>query len=124
MNRIKNFLSKKIDFFSLLLLFFVLVLLLLFTYLVQTDSKIRHYNDYRKQLQTMSNLNYRLETVFHRKYRYIDYDETMEVTKGFEKCIDKLQHSPMKKEFGVQAYHDFTELSRDYLKKRQNAKKH
>jgi len=98
---------KKIEGFYVLLLFFALLLFALFLYLLNINNHIRHYNTYREKLQTMAILDHEIETVFHQKYRYIDYDEVSQLIKTFEGCIVKLKQSGVREEFGEKSYQDF-----------------
>ncbi|WP_297525598.1 hypothetical protein, partial [Sulfurovum sp.] len=117
MTQLKKILYKRVDSFSLLLLFFAVILFSLFFYLLKIDNNIRHYNHYRQQLQKMGMLNHKMETVFYQKYRYIDYDETSRILKAFQVSITQLEQSQMKQEFGEHIYLDLLTLGKDYQRK-------
>ncbi|SFV64371.1 diguanylate cyclase/phosphodiesterase (GGDEF & EAL domains) with PAS/PAC sensor(s) [hydrothermal vent metagenome] len=117
MTQLKKILYKRVDSFSLLLLFFAVVLFSLFFYLLKIDNNIRHYNYYRQQLQKMGMLNHKIETVFYQKYRYIDYDETSRILRTFQVSITQLEQSQMKQEFGEHIYQDLLTLGKDYQRK-------
>jgi len=110
--------QKRIDSFYLLFLFFALLLLTLFYYLLSIDNHIKHYNNYREQLQTMTILDHEIETVFHQKYRYIEYDEVSQFMKAFETCIVKLKQSKIREEFGDKPYRDFLVVEELYEQKK------
>jgi diguanylate cyclase (GGDEF)-like protein/PAS domain S-box-containing protein len=107
----------KIDSFWLLLLFFAVILYALFFYLQGIDNNIKHYDNYRQQLQKMGMLNHKIEMVFYQKYRYVDHDEVSFILKEFEISITKLKRSQMKKEFGEHIYKDFLTIEKDYHNK-------
>ena len=108
----------RIDYFYLLLAFFAVILFVLFFYLLNIDKNIKHYDDYRKQLQEMHSIGYEIDTVFQQKYRYIDHDKSILLLNVFEKSLSDLQHSQIKKEFGKHIYLDIKVLGNDYQKKR------
>jgi len=110
---------KKIDSFVLLLFFFAALLLALFVYLLDIDKNLKHYNDYRQQLQKMGRLNYKMESVFHLKYRFVDHDEASRVVHDFEKCIIKLKQSRLEQEFGERIYHNIIDLEKDFHRKQE-----
>jgi len=113
----KNKHYQKTDGFFLLLFFFAVTLFSLFFYLVNIDNSIRHYDVYRQKLQKMGMLNHQIETVFYRKYRYLDLDEVSVVASGFKKCLFILEHSKLQEEFGDKIYHKLLTLDNDYRKK-------
>ena len=118
MTQLKKILYKRVDSFSLLLLFFAVILFSLFFYLLKIDNNIRHYDYYRQYLQKMGMLNHKMETVFYQKYRYIDYDETSHILKAFQVSITQLEQSQMKQEFGEHIYLDLLTLGKDYQRKK------
>ncbi len=109
--------KKKVDSFSLLLLFFGLLLFVLFFYLVNIDKNIKHYDSYRQQLQKMGILDHKIESIFHEKYRYIDHDKTSKVNSDFEKGLTLLKQSQLKEEFGEHIYSDIEKLGEEYTHK-------
>jgi len=117
MNYSKRNWYKKIDSFWLLLLFFALILYLLFFYLLKIDNNIRHYDNYRQELQKTGLLNHKIEMVFYQKYRYIDHDETSQILKAFDQCVETLKKSHLKEEFGQQRYQSFLKIEKDYQKR-------
>jgi len=110
--------SSRVDHFSLLLAFFAVVLFALFFYLIDIDKNIKHYDTYRKTLQKMRSINYEIETVFHQKYRYIDYDKSSALLNTFEAHLHMLKQSQIKDEFGEHIYNDMKRLEKNYDKKR------
>ncbi|BAF72576.1 EAL domain-containing protein [Sulfurovum sp. NBC37-1] len=110
-------LHSRVDNVYLLFTFFVLLLLFLFFYLLQGDRHIRHYDEYRQVLQEMNSLEHRLDSIFFKKYRYLDHDETSRISKQFDEKISFLKKSALKKEFGEHIYGDFMAIKKAYDQK-------
>jgi len=111
--------SKKVDSFLLLIIFFLILLLLLFVYLQKIEKDVKNYSIYQSKLQNMISYNLTIEKVFLRKYRYIDYDHVMKITKGFEEDIAFLKNSNFRNEFGEDAYDKLLGIEEIYNKKLQ-----
>ncbi len=118
MSKLNKSWSFRVDHFSLLLLFFLVTLLTLFFYLLHIDKNIRYYDNYRKQFQSMSRINYEIETVFQQKYRYVDHDKSSLLVNSFEVQLSSLKKSPLREEFGEHIYLDLQNLEKEYYRKR------
>ncbi|RRS32494.1 MAG: hypothetical protein P794_00965 [Epsilonproteobacteria bacterium (ex Lamellibrachia satsuma)] len=117
MMKTKNFWKKRIDKFTILLIFFALVLSFLFLYLQKIDNDIKNYNSYHHELEKMIVLDHQLNNFFLKAYRYIDYDEVSQDLKKFEDSIDFLKKSNLKKEFSWSIYKELTVIDKKYREK-------
>ncbi len=114
---VKKLWEVRIDRFVWLLIAFVLLLSSLFLYLQKIDGDIKNYNSYHDKLENMIILDQRIENIFLRAYRYIDYDEISHVSNKFEKNIEMLKESNIQKEFGLHIYKDIEKIEMVYLQK-------
>lgn len=117
MIKTNNFWQRRIDKFIILLISFVLVLSFLFLYLQKIDGEIKNYNTYHQELEKMITLDHQLSDFFLKSYRYIDYDETSQVSKEFEASIDFLKKSNLKQEFGWDIYKELETIDNMYQEK-------
>ena len=115
----QKFWKRRADKFIWLLVAFALLLSMLFLYLQKIDGKIKNYDNYHQRLEKLINLDYQFENYFLRAYRYIDYDETSHLSKEFEKNIDFLKKSNIKKEFNEHIYNHIENIESMYEEKLQ-----
>ena len=109
--------QTRVDNFYLLFAFFAIILSFLFFYLIQGDRNIRHYDEYRQVLQEMNSLEHQLDSIFFKKYRYLDHDETSHISKQFDEKIEFLKKSALREEFGERVYGDFKAVEEAYDQK-------
>ena len=117
MIRTKKFWKRRADKFIWLLVAFTLLLSLLFLYLQKIDDDIKNYDNYHEKLESMVTLDQKIENLFLKVFRYIDYDEISYVSREFEENIAFLKEGDLKKEFGVHTYNDVKNIERVYLEK-------
>jgi diguanylate cyclase (GGDEF)-like protein/PAS domain S-box-containing protein len=115
----KNFWTRRVDKFLLLLIFFSLILSFLFLYLQKIDGEIKNYDNYHQKLEKLVSLEHQMENFFLRAYRYIDYDEASLISNEFEESLDYLQKSNIKKEFGQHIYKHLKDIRSLYEQKLQ-----
>ena len=117
MSNTKSFWNKSVDKFVVLLTFFTFTLFSLFFYLQKIDSDIKNFTNYNQQLEEMASLNHQMENFFLRAYRYINYDEAISLSNGFEDNIASLKKSNIEKEFGHDVYNHIQNVEKTYEKK-------
>ncbi|WP_052746078.1 EAL domain-containing protein [Sulfurovum lithotrophicum] len=110
-------LQKRVDSFYLFFVFFAILLISLFFYLLHGDRKIRHYDEYRQVLQEMDALEHQLDSIFFKKYQFLDYDETSHLSKAFEEKIAFFKKSALREEFGEHIYDDFRTVEEVFKQK-------
>ena len=113
----KQFWKKRPDRFIWLLIAFALLLSFLFLYLQKIDGDIKNYDSYREKLENMINLDQKIENLFLKTYRYIDYDEISHVSSKFEEDIAFLKEGNIQKEFGAITYKKIETIESVYLQK-------
>ena len=113
----KKFWKKHPDRFILLLAAFALLLSFLFIYLQKIDGDIKNYDSYHEKLENMINLDQKIENLFLKSYRYIDYDEISHVSSEFEKNIAFLKEGNIQKEFSAHIHKDIETIESIYLQK-------
>jgi len=111
--------SKRFDSFLLLILFFLILLVSLFIYLQKIEKDVKNYSIYQSKLQNMISYDLTIEKVFLRKYRYINYDPIIKITKKFEEDIAFLKNSNFRNEFGEESYKKLLDIEKIYNKKLQ-----
>ncbi len=109
--------SNKFDPFSSLIIFFLILLLSLFVYLQKMEKDVKNYSLYQSKLQNMISYNLTMEKVFLRKFRYINYDTVVKITKNFESDIAFLKDSNLRNEFGEKSYKRLLDIEDMYRKK-------
>ncbi len=109
--------KKTVDFFLLLLLFFVLVLSLLFVYLKSIDRDIQNYAAYQQKLQNMVSLDLTLDNAFLKTFRYIDNDLIVETAQIFENDIHLVADGSFKEEFGQKSSDELLEIDKLFHQK-------
>jgi hypothetical protein len=114
---LKKIWQTRLDKFVWLLIAFSLLLSLLFLYLQKIDGDIKNYDTYHKKLENMIVLDQKIENLFLKAYRYIDYDEITQVVKQFEDDIVFLKKANIEKEFGTHIGNDLKKIETIYLKK-------
>ncbi len=114
---IKRFWKIRIDRFMGLLFIFGLLLSLLFIYLQKIEGDMKNYGSYHGKLERIVTLDNKIENIFLKAYRYIDYDEISHVSKEFEEIIDFLKVGDLKENFSVHTYNDIINIENVYLEK-------
>ncbi len=90
----------------MLLVFFVLLLAFSFSYLLKIYKNIENYGLYEQKLQNLITLDLTLETVFLKKYSFINSDSVLSSSRSFEKIIESLKMSRLEEEFGKESYQE------------------
>ncbi|QKF82866.1 EAL domain-containing protein [Halarcobacter ebronensis] len=110
MNRIK-------DYFSFKLLFFTLFLTFIFLYLFKIENSKKFYNNYKKNIDTMVVSNLRLNGFLNQKEKFINFDTIVDETNSFEKALEHVIKSGIKNEFGQDIYNQVLEINDTFIKK-------
>ena len=108
---------KHIDSFIVLFLFFTLILSMLLFNLYKIDEDIKNYNTYSKKIDDMIALEYKMENLFLKAFRYLDYDEATYILKSFDADISYLLASDISKEFGEHIHEDMQNIKDIYNEK-------
>jgi len=110
-------LKKRVDPFSMLLVFFFVLLVTLFSYLMKIDSDLKHYTAYHHQLEKMRVIDYQLDSFFFRTFRYINYDEMSRLEKEFKSRIAQLKAEDVQEGFGTDVHHRIEKIAQAYQQK-------
>jgi len=114
---LRRLLSKKIDTFILLLIFFTIVLLSLFFYLQKIDNNISKYDIYYKKLENLKIYNREFDNYFLKIFRYLDYDHIVKTTQEFDKDITYLKTSSIQDDFDLDIGIDIDNIEKKYREK-------
>ena len=107
----------RVDRFTWLLLAFTVLLSGLFLYLQKNDNEIKNYSVYHEKMENMIMLDQKIENIFLKSYRYIDYDEISEVVNKFDKNIIFLKEGGIAQEFSSHIYKDIEKIEILYIQK-------
>ena len=107
MNRIK-------DYFSFRLLFFTLFLIYIFIYLFKIEHSKKFYNNYKSNIDSMIILNLKFDNFLNQKDRFVNYDLIVEQTNSFEKAVDAVIKSGIKNEFGDDVYAIIQDINKKF----------
>jgi len=83
---------KKLDFFFILISFFMIMLIFLVIYVNKTNRDTKYYAIYHKEIKNLSILDQKIENTFLKKYRYIDYDKLQDINHEFQTILKFLDN--------------------------------
>ncbi len=103
-------------FFSLAGIVFIL-LICLFVYLFKIEGSIKNFDKYKNSLVNLRLMDKNFQNFFYQKNKLINFDGIVEDTNNFEKNLEFLLDSEIKKDFGTTFYNDLKKIKKLYKKK-------
>ncbi len=109
--------NKKKDIFNLLLFFFTSIIILLFYYLYNLANSTKNYNFYKSSISSLIAVNQSFNDFLIKKDKFNNLDLIVKDINSFEKILNSLLKSDLKKEFGNKIYNEVLDISSIYKKK-------
>ncbi|MGM0518895.1 MAG: EAL domain-containing protein [Campylobacterota bacterium] len=110
--------SKKSEnyFFTLAGIVFIL-LLMLFVYLFKIEGSIKNFDKYKNSLVNLRLMDKNFQSFFYQRNKLINFDGIVSDTESFEKNLEFLINSNIKKDFGTLFIEDLNEIQTLYEQK-------
>ena len=105
------------DSFTLLLVFFTIIISTLFIYLHYIKNNVKNYSSYYNSIDHLISLNSKFNYFITKKDTFVNFDKIVEDTNEFDKIINNLIVSNLKKEFGSDLNVDIVDILNLYKKK-------
>lgn len=96
--------NKIRDFFSFRLIFFTIFLVFIFLYLFRIENSKELYNKYKNDVDTMMISNLKLDGFFNQRERFFNFDIIVNETKNFDNSFAELFDSNISREFGTDVH--------------------
>ncbi|XPV69312.1 MAG: diguanylate cyclase domain-containing protein [Halarcobacter sp.] len=103
--------------FNLQILIFTILISSLFIYLYKIEINVRNFNNYKNEINSLNVLNLRFNIFLNKKDKFINFDEIVSQINSFDKILNSLQNSKIKKDFGSNIIYILNSIEKDFNKK-------
>lgn len=102
--------KKFIATFEMKLIFFAFFIGSLFAYLYHIENSIKNYSFYKKGIHELKFINLYLDNFLEKQDKFVNFDEIVKKTNGFDEILNGILKSKIKTEFSPIIYIELAEI--------------